>query len=396
MVLADSEGNPEWCLKRFGSDTGIRTRILALRGPTDNHGERSFGLKTGEGWIGYRNGGESGLSKFLYFAYYPTPGAPQKFVNSKTNDVEDAYRQLLAARGASDRGVVVLPSEAARITYEHIRDQYLADRPKPQASKLGHLNKFFSKMKAVQITTAVIRQYIAKRRQVVTGQPFAGSWLFCVQCSNWQAAGEYITPEQFAKVLAALPDGKARGGKGTKGGPKSETNLQPFFNFLYATGCRLGAAQKILWNNVKEVNGVLIIEIAAGKTKTKRPLMLPLAGPILEPIAKDLKKRFRVSDQPVFESTNFRREWAKACAKAGIGTWDAKKLTRTGVRIHDCRASAAINLLASGVDEGLVLKIGGWKTRAMLDRYNVADVSRLAAALEKGGKFVTNLMHAAN
>ena len=30
-----------------------------------------------------------------------------------------------------------------------------------------------------------------------------------------------------------------------------------------------------------------------------------------------------------------------------------------GVRIHDCRASAAINLLASGVDEGLVLKIGG-------------------------------------
>src|SRR6516162_11428406 len=56
----------------------------------------------------------------------------------------------------------------------------------------------------------------------------------------------------------------------------------------------------------------------------------------------------------------------------------------SGVRIHDCRASAAINLLASGVDEGLVLKIGGWKTRAMLDRYNVADVSRLTAALEKG------------
>jgi integrase len=305
-------------------------------------------LKTGEGWIGYRNGGASGLSKFLYFAYYPTPGAPQKFVNSKTNDVEDAYRQLLAARGASDRGVVVLPSEAARITYEHIRDQYLADRPKPQASKLGHLNKFFSKMKAVQITTAVIRQYIAKRRQVVTGPTIrrelvvlramfklAGREKILSQDQipyfpmpdDSEAAGEYITPEQFAKVLAALPDGKARGGKGTKGGPKSETNLQPFFNFLYATGCRLGAAQKILWNNVKEVNGVMIIEIAAGKTKTKRPLMLPLAGPILEPIAKDLKKRFRVSDQPVFESTNFRREWAKACAKAGIGTWDAKKLT---------------------------------------------------------------------
>jgi len=35
MVLADSDGNPEWCLKRFGSDTGIRTLILALRGLND-------------------------------------------------------------------------------------------------------------------------------------------------------------------------------------------------------------------------------------------------------------------------------------------------------------------------------------------------------------------------
>jgi len=211
-----------------------------------------------------------------------------------------------------------------------------------------------------------------------------------------EAAGEYITPEQFAKVLAALPNGKTRGGKGTKGGPTSETNLQPFFKFLYATGCRVGAAQKVLWSSVKEVNGVTIIEIPAGNTKTKRPLMLPLAGELLEPVAKDLKKRFRANDQPVFETTNYRKEWAKACAKAGLRTWNQKTYTRTGVRIHDCRASAAINLLASGVDEGLVLKIGGWKTRAMLDRYNVADVSRLTAALEKGGKFVTNLMHAVN
>ncbi|PYT95239.1 MAG: hypothetical protein DMG38_27775 [Acidobacteria bacterium] len=78
----------------------------------------------------------------------------------------------------------------------------------------------------------------------------------------------------------------------------------------------------------------------------------------------------------------------------GVGTWDGKKRTRTGVRIHDCRASAAINLLASAVDEGLVLKIGGWKTRAMLDRYNVADPTRLAAAMKKGGKLVVDMMAA--
>jgi hypothetical protein len=115
-----------------------------------------------------------------------------------------------------------------------------------------------------------------------------------------------------------------------------------------------------------------------------------LKGKLLEGVVKELRKQFRDENRPVFDSTNYRPEWAKACAKAGIGTWDEDKRTRTGVRIHDCRCSGAINLLASGVDEGLVLKIGGRKTRSMLDRYNVADITRLAAAMEEGGKFVTD------
>jgi hypothetical protein len=52
-------------------------------------------LKRGEGWVGYRyskgSNGEKLPSKFLYFAFYQ--GSQQKFVNSKTNDPEEAYRQ---------------------------------------------------------------------------------------------------------------------------------------------------------------------------------------------------------------------------------------------------------------------------------------------------------------
>ena len=57
-------------------------------------------LKRGEGWIGYRtskgSNGEKLPSKFLYFAIYQ--GSQQKLVNSKTNDPEEAYRQLLDER----------------------------------------------------------------------------------------------------------------------------------------------------------------------------------------------------------------------------------------------------------------------------------------------------------
>ena len=51
-----------------------------------------------------------------------------------------------------------------------------------------------------------------------------------------------------------------------------------------------------------------------------------------------------------------------------------------------------MNLLRAGLDEGTVLKIGGWKTRAMLDRYNVMDEFRIAEGLRKGGEFVAGEM----
>ncbi len=375
-------------------------------------------LKKGEGWVGYRfsNNAEGRKieSKFLYYAFYVN--GVQKFVNTKTNDAEDAYRQLLDARGQTQRGFTVLPSESGRITYQHFRDQYIADKPErdypSNMSKLAHLDKFFGKMKVTSITTDVLRSYITHRRKHVANPTIRRELNILRAMFNlalkakkishdsmpWfpmpddsLPAGQYITPEQFQKVRSFLPDGTER--ESTNGGPKSDTNLQPFFTFLYATGCRLGAAQSITWKNVSP--DCAVVEIPASNTKNKQPLKLPLAGPVLEPIAKEFRKMFRDELRPVFDSTNYRPEWAKACAKAGVGTWDGKKRTRTGVRIHDCRASAAINLLASGVDEGLVLKIGGWKTRAMLDRYNIADPTRLATAMKKGGKLVVDMMAAA-
>ncbi len=63
---------------------------------------------------------------------------------------------------------------------------------------------------------------------------------------------------------------------------------------------------------------------------------------------------------------------------------------------NDCRVSGAINLLDAGVDESTVLKIGGWKTRAMLDRYNVLDRERVGSALTKAGKYVADRIAAEN
>ena len=369
-------------------------------------------LSKGEGWIGYRftkdADGNKKPSKFLYVSFYRNNG--QVWVNSKTNDPEEAYRQLLDARGATSRGTMVLPSEAGRITYQHLRASYIGDKPeREKAHQLQPIDGYFERFKALDITTDTIRKYITHRRKHVA-DPTIRRELVLLRAmfklasrekilshdqipyfpmpADSEAAGQYIEPQEFKKIHANLPDGSLRDSK--NGGPKSKSNLQLFFTFLYATGCRLGAAQAITWKDVDR--DCTMISIPASGTKNKQPLRLPLNGELLEPLARDLRKQFRADDRPLFDSTNYRPEWAKACAKAEMGTWDQVKRTRTGVRIHDCRASAAINLLASGVDEGLVLKIGGWKTRSMLDRYNVANTTRLADAMTKGGAFVNALM----
>lgn len=364
-------------------------------------------LKQGEGWIGYRNTGKGRQSKFLYFSFYRN--GKQVFVNTKTNEPEEAYVQLLDARGKTERGILVLPTEAARITYEDLRRKYIDDNPQrelSQKSQLIQLDTFFKNARATSITPDILRKYINQRRKDGVSGPTIRRELTNLRAmfnlarreralshdqipyfpmpEDSLPAGQYITPETFETILSFLPNGNKRGERGRR----SSSNLRPFFLFLYATACRLGAAQSIFWKHINE--NCTVIEIPATETKNKEPLRLPLKGKQLEPLVKELRKLAR-NDGPVFDSANYQEEWARACAKAGLGEYDEETHRKTGgVRIHDCRCSGAINLLDSGVDEGTVLKIGGWKTRTMLDRYNVTTMTRLSAAMEKVGQYVTD------
>ena len=140
-------------------------------------------LKHGEGWIGYRYSknqiGERIPSKFLYYAFCVNSG--QKFVNTKTNDPEQAYRQLLAARDHIQQGHRLLPSEVSRFRYEDLR-QILMDyyRDKKPASIYSRrtddggteetfagadaLDKFFKQCTLPDITAMKIQAYIKHQR----------------------------------------------------------------------------------------------------------------------------------------------------------------------------------------------------------------------------------------
>ena len=103
--------------------------------------------------------------------------------------------------------------------------------------------------------------------------------------------------------------------------------------------------------------------------------------------------------------SDFRDSWAKACARAGLGQRvcqtcsaiveggvcdgckkekrPAKRIKYEGLIFHDLRRSAARNLRRAGVAEGVIMEIGGWRTRSMFERYAIVSKSDKDDAMRK-------------
>jgi integrase len=146
---------------------------------------------------------------------------------------------------------------------------------------------------------------------------------------------------------------------------------------------RTTAAKDIRWSWVDLKEG--IIEIPEEITKTGEPQALPLSDELISM----LKKQFRQDDAPVFDTTNFRKEFQGACVAAGLGkitkmvsakgyTWEKYE----GVTPHDFRRSGIRNMVRAGVREKIAMSISGHKTRAVFDRYNITSTDDVKDAIK--------------
>ena len=77
-----------------------------------------------------------------------------------------------------------------------------------------------------------------------------------------------------------------------------------------------------------------------------------------------------------------RSAWARATKRAGMPR----------MLLHDLRRSAARDFRRAGVSEGVIMKLCGWRTRSMFDRYNIINEEDLAQGVAQ--RF--NGKHAAN
>jgi integrase len=174
----------------------------------------------------------------------------------------------------------------------------------------------------------------------------------------------FLTVEKFDELFGLLP-----------------THLRPLVTLLYYCGTRIGEALQIEWSQVDL--DARTIRLEEEQTKTDEARTLPLPPALVMMLAEIEPKTGRV-----FDGTNLRKEWTKACAAAGLG-----KLTEvegrpydpiySGLTLHDLRRSAVRNLVNAGVPERVAMSISGHKTRSVFDRYHIVSPADVLDAMQK-------------
>ncbi len=160
-----------------------------------------------------------------------------------------------------------------------------------------------------------------------------------------------------------------------------DANLRDFIAWGFHTGMRKGEIAKLTWAMLDTSSEPWRLTIPGSITKNAQPRVLGLGGEARTIVARRIKARrldcslifHRVSKgkpgQPVVA---FDRAWRNALRAAGLPE---------GRLFHDLRRSAVRNLIRSGVDPSVAMKVSGHKTRSMLDRYNIIAATETAAAL---------------
>lgn len=173
----------------------------------------------------------------------------------------------------------------------------------------------------------------------------------------------FLPRDQFESLLSHLPE-----------------NLKPLITFLYYCGVRLGEAKQIEWSQVNLDEALIRLE--GDQTKNEEPRTVPLPD-VLVAVLKKLPR----DEETVFDTTNLRKVWQKACVASGLGT-----LTKVegkadpkydGLIIHDLRRSAIRNLIKAGVSEKVAMSISGHKTRDVFDRYHIVDTEDVVEAMRR-------------
>lgn len=343
------------------------------------------------------------------------------FESSRSENERTALNLLRQRLGQVAAGIAPVP-RAHRITYENLRDTLLSDYAangrkwlrigkdgKPYLCGVSTLNGFFKNFRAVDITADSLRTFIRDRREsgAANGTINRSLALLRRMFRLAVADGKLREVPHFPMLKEAPPrKGFLEHADYLKLRQELPEHLRPVLAMGYHTGMRLGEILKLRWPSVDLVNAE--IHLDPGTTKNDDPRTIPLPGELLEMLriehARNPKSEF-VFVRAGERIASFRKAWASACVRTGLGVFmcrachapvdsdstcaeckKPKRRTRPqyrGLIFHDLRRTGVRNLVRAGVPERVAMAISGHKTRAVFDRYNIVSARDLKDAASK-------------
>jgi integrase len=255
-----------------------------------------------------------------------------------------------------------------------------------------HLEKFFGEdAKALDITKASVSEYQDARLKkgaarntvryeigvlsaafgVAVEQDLLATKPIFKQLAEGEKRSGFFEPGDFAALIVELP-----------------ADVAALVIFLRMTGWRRGEGVGLMWSQVdwddpsypgqhsEPVPGVnACIRISESQTKGNDAREFPIgqAPELRDLLLERWRQReglyvFNRRGQPIGD---FRKVWARACKAAQV----PERL------VHDLRRTAARDFRRAGVSEGEIMRLCGWKTRDMFDRYNIIDSADLSRAV---------------
>jgi integrase len=250
-----------------------------------------------------------------------------------------------------------------------------------------HLKPFFAGMRAVDVTSEQLERYVDKRQQEEAANATINRELAALE--RMFRLGQQSTPLRVVRApkFPKLAENNVRKGFLEDAQYRKLIEYRPalWFRSLVECGRTYGwRVSELLTMRVNQVDVVQrVIRLEPGTTKNRdgrevvmTDVVFNLLGALIHGKQPDDYVFTRQNGKPV---RDFRSTWEKACFHAGV----------PGLLFHDLRRTGARNMRRAGIAEGVIMKIGGWKTRSVFERYAIvsrADMTDAILRLEASEK----------
>ena len=308
-----------------------------------------------------------------------------------------------------------------RVRWDELAEDYLTEQRQDGRKTVAwterriklHLAPFFGGLRATDITTPRIREYVAKRLECTCAEckerfspqdtcPECGSGNLEPGAENGTINRELAalkrmlnlgaeqTPPKVDRVphIPMLRENNVRKGFLEHGDYLNllealPEHLRPVVNFAYRTGWRRGEILGLTWDRVDLKEGTVRLE--AGETKNSEARTVYLDSELMALLKERIGER-RLGCPLVFHDNgkpikDFRGAWERACKESGI----------PGKLLHDFRRTAVRNMVRAGVPERVAMMVSGHKTRSVFDRYNVVSPEDLKQAAARQQAYLEGL-----